>query len=138
MAKRDHLAEFNFLTTVWTQERDDYDERVAAYIAEETKLQLRNSHICDESCLNDRTAHDTIFGRGLIISDCRVPPNGWFAPHAVFGPHTCTDSNPCDTRPSQDVMAKVDHHCDCLYCQGETKAGGGCACAFCLHREATS
>jgi len=36
----------------------------------------------------------------------------------------------------RDVMAKVDHHCDCLYCSGETTTGGRCACAFCLHREA--
>ena len=35
----------------------------------------------------------------------------------------------------RDVLAKVGHHCDCLYCSGETKTGGGCACAFCLHRE---
>ena len=33
----------------------------------------------------------------------------------------------------RDVMAKVDRHCDCLYCSGETGVGGGCACAFCQH-----
>ena len=56
-------------------------------------------HVCDKSCRHDQTIHDTVFGRGVIISDCRVLPNGWFLDVVMLGPHTCTDSNPCDTRP---------------------------------------
>ena len=56
-------------------------------------------HVCDKSCRHDRTVYNTVFGRGLIISDCRVPPNAWVAPGVIGGPHTCTEAEPCDTRP---------------------------------------
>lgn len=34
-----------------------------------------------------------------IITDCRVPLNGWLNPGSGVGPHTCTKTKPCDMRP---------------------------------------
>jgi hypothetical protein len=34
-----------------------------------------------------------------ITTDCRVPLNGWLNPGSGVGPHTCTETKPCDMRP---------------------------------------
>jgi len=70
-----------------------------AKLAEETKLRMRDSHICDRTCRLDRTVHETVFGPVMITTDCRVPPNAWVVPGTFGGPHTCTDADPCDARP---------------------------------------
>lgn len=78
---------------------DNLEGKSSEWVANCQRRAPSEAHEVKFPTMPDETVHDTAFGPVKIITDCRALKDYYYNPGELCGPHTCTEANPCDTRP---------------------------------------